>query len=276
MEKYGFVYLWYDKKRKRFYVGSHWGTEDDGYTCSSNWMRDAHRRRPKDFKRRIVKRIFTNPRETLIEEYRYLLMIKKEELRKRYYNVRIWDSKDSWFADKRQKEDVITKLKRRKRTPEQRARMSLAQRNSMTDERRKRISEASKRQMTPEARAHLSVLNRGRKPLIETIEKIRKIHIGRRNTIETKEKMRQAAIKRDSVGMMWIFHPNLNQDKRIPKEEFHLFEQNGWIHGRLYRTKTKLWVHHLDLQKSKKVKECEIENFLMQGWLKGRGRLQWV
>ena len=33
MEKYGFVYLWYDRKRKMFYIGSHWTTETDGYIC---------------------------------------------------------------------------------------------------------------------------------------------------------------------------------------------------------------------------------------------------
>ena len=44
MEKYGFVYIWYDKKRKMYYIGSHWGTDDDGYICSSNRMRDAYRR----------------------------------------------------------------------------------------------------------------------------------------------------------------------------------------------------------------------------------------
>lgn len=27
MEKYGFVYIWYDRKRKMYYIGSHYGTE---------------------------------------------------------------------------------------------------------------------------------------------------------------------------------------------------------------------------------------------------------
>ena len=45
-EKYGFIYIWYDNFRKMYYIGRHWGTEDDGYICSSNRMRDAYRRRP--------------------------------------------------------------------------------------------------------------------------------------------------------------------------------------------------------------------------------------
>lgn len=35
MEKHGFVYIWFDKKKNMFYIGSHWGHEQDGYICSS-------------------------------------------------------------------------------------------------------------------------------------------------------------------------------------------------------------------------------------------------
>jgi hypothetical protein len=87
MEKYGFVYLWFDKKRKMFYVGSHWGTEDDGYICSSNRMRDAYRRRSQDFKRKIIGRVHTDKKSLLeLEEY-YLNLIKEDEIGKRYYNL---------------------------------------------------------------------------------------------------------------------------------------------------------------------------------------------
>ena len=86
MEKYGFVYIWYDVKHKRYYVGCHWGSVNDGYICSSNWMRDAYNRRPQDFRRRILK---TNlGREKMyIEEQRYLDMQKPEEKKTRYYNL---------------------------------------------------------------------------------------------------------------------------------------------------------------------------------------------
>ncbi len=30
-QKYGFIYLWRDRKHNRYYLGSHWGSEDDGY-----------------------------------------------------------------------------------------------------------------------------------------------------------------------------------------------------------------------------------------------------
>jgi len=86
--EYGFVYLWFDKKHKRYYVGCHWGTENDGYICSSKWMKQGYKHRPTDFKRRILKRVYTNREELLEAEYHYLKMIKPEELRKRYYNIR--------------------------------------------------------------------------------------------------------------------------------------------------------------------------------------------
>ena len=82
----GFVYIWYDRKHKRYYVGSHWGTVDDGYVCSSHWMKRAKVRRPNDFKRRIIKH-FDDRQEMVSEERRFLSLIKPEELGKRYYNL---------------------------------------------------------------------------------------------------------------------------------------------------------------------------------------------
>lgn len=97
MEKSGFVYIWFDRKHKRYYVGSHWGTEDDGYICSSQWMKRAQSRRPEDFKRRIIKRGFSDKKSLLAEESRYLKMMKIEELRTRYYNLRNFDT-NHWSA----------------------------------------------------------------------------------------------------------------------------------------------------------------------------------
>jgi hypothetical protein len=81
------VYVWYDRRFKRYYIGCHWGREDDCYICSSTWMRNSYRRRPQDFKRKIISRIYTNKKDLLKEEYRWLSMIKDEELRTRYYNL---------------------------------------------------------------------------------------------------------------------------------------------------------------------------------------------
>ena len=87
---FGFVYLWRDKKRKMFYIGSHMGAEDDGYVCSSKRMRQAYLRRPDTFHpRKIVYWHETDDRDALLrEEKRWLDMIKDEELGKKYYNTK--------------------------------------------------------------------------------------------------------------------------------------------------------------------------------------------
>jgi len=86
MEKYGFVYIWRDRKHNRYYIGSHWGTECDGYVCSSKWMNKSYNRRPKDFKRKILVKIYSSKNELLEQEYRWLSLISDEELGKKYYN----------------------------------------------------------------------------------------------------------------------------------------------------------------------------------------------
>lgn len=98
-EKYGFVYIWYDIKHKRFYIGCHWGHIHDGYICSSNWMRDAYNRRPQDFRRRIIKTNLSRE-DMYVEEQRYLSMIDSNKISPnsrspRYYNLHL-SSKDPW------------------------------------------------------------------------------------------------------------------------------------------------------------------------------------
>lgn len=85
-------------------------------------MRDAYKRRPQDFKRRVIKRI--NIREKLFEmEDYYLNMIKPEEFGKRYYNLqkhwRHWSEKEQ-------------------------SRLSIGQKISLSPNRRENISKANK------------------------------------------------------------------------------------------------------------------------------------
>lgn len=49
-----FVYCWTDHKSNKLYVGSHLGTVDDGYVCSSKPMMREYKKRPDDFTRQIV------------------------------------------------------------------------------------------------------------------------------------------------------------------------------------------------------------------------------
>ena len=112
MAKYGFVYLWFDRVKKRFYVGSHWGTEGDGYICSSSWMKKAYKHRPKDFRRRILARVYTTRADLLAEEQRWLDMIKPEEIRKgsksRYYNLNLQTA--GWWIDEDRLKPISQKI----------------------------------------------------------------------------------------------------------------------------------------------------------------------
>jgi hypothetical protein len=49
-----FVYCWTDHKKGKLYVGSHKGTADDGYICSSKYMLEEYYKRPEDFTRQII------------------------------------------------------------------------------------------------------------------------------------------------------------------------------------------------------------------------------
>jgi len=132
MENYGFVYIWYDSKNKRYYIGSHWGTEDDGYICSSRWMRNAYKRRPSSFKRRIISRIYTCRKDLLIKEYTWLSMIKQEELKGiRYYNMNNFQN-GHWIAEdyaKTVQERISIKTKEAMQCPEVRENYLAAMKN---------------------------------------------------------------------------------------------------------------------------------------------------
>jgi len=141
-EKYGFVYIWRDNKRNMFYIGCHWGTEDDGYICSSNRMRSAYKRRPNDFKRRIIGR-FDNKCEMLINENLWLSLIGKENLGVKYYNL-----KDSQFNHWSVDEQNAVKIQK---TISERTKEAM-QRPDVRAKYEKGLSKRDTRQSDPEVR----------------------------------------------------------------------------------------------------------------------------
>lgn len=153
MEKYGFVYIWYDAKHKRYYVGCHWGHINDGYICSSSNMKSAYKRRPQDFKRRILKTNIDDKKNLLNEEYNWLKMIKKEELGKRYYNLHNYHF-NHWSSNKDSK-------------------LTIGQKISNSPLRNKRISEG----------------NKGKIRSKEVREKNKKANLGKKLSEETKLKI---------------------------------------------------------------------------------------
>ncbi len=171
-EKYGFVYIWRDKKHKRFYIGCRWGRENDGYICSSPWMKQAYKHRPEDFKRRVISRVYTNRTDLLDEEYRWLSMIKTEELRTRYYNIKKHHHRH-WTSDENYRKSVGQK-----------------------------ISEANKGKKkpprTPEHQRKLAESIRGKPRPPDVIEKMRQANLGKKLSLKTIEK-RQATLKENGT-----------------------------------------------------------------------------
>lgn len=82
----GFVYLWRDKQKNLYYIGSHWGTEDDGYTGSNDRLRLTLAKRPTDLRRRIIYRHHGDYASLLIEEQKFLDLAAKTP--KRYLNFK--------------------------------------------------------------------------------------------------------------------------------------------------------------------------------------------
>jgi hypothetical protein len=106
----GFIYLWYDKLRKMFYVGSHKGNEHDNYICSSKHMIREYRKRPQDFKRKILEKCSI---ETLLErEQHWLSLIKTKELyyyESKYYNVKRFAAGGNTLEHHPDREKIIRK-----------------------------------------------------------------------------------------------------------------------------------------------------------------------
>jgi len=82
-----FVYMWHDSKNSMYYIGSHRGTPDDGYTHSSQIMEQFKADSiPEGFSRRILA-YGTEPDMRQLETD--LLNNRKEKCWDKYYNVAI-------------------------------------------------------------------------------------------------------------------------------------------------------------------------------------------
>lgn len=206
MEKEGFIYIWYDRKHKRYYIGSHWGTLDDGYICSSSWMKQGYKHRPNDFKRKILKR---NIERTLLlqEEYNWLKLIKQEELGKKYYNLHNHHF-GHWSNNENNKLTIREKIIKKLSDPLIRKKISDANKGkNITEKTKQKIKEKRAKQIyTEETKKKISESHKGEKNHFfgkthskETKEKMsaaKKGKIGRKHSDETKQRMSELAKNR--------------------------------------------------------------------------------
>ena len=210
MEKYGFVYLWYDKKYKRFYLGRHWGTKEDKYICSSNSMRDAYRRRPEDFKRRIISYIYSSFDDLVIEEQKWLNKIKVNECGKKYYNVSLSASTPT-MRNKKHSDETKEKMKSAalgrlvsEETKEKLRQSNIGKKYSSEVNSKKGINNRDYSDPIFLEKMSLAAKSRSmetRKKISENNKRLQlegKIGMkGKTHSEETKAKMREAAIKRN-------------------------------------------------------------------------------
>lgn len=182
-EKYGFVYIWRDRKHKRYYIGCHWGTEDDGYVCSSSWMTKAYKRRPNDFKRRILTTMVKSKKDLLQEEYNWLKQIKKHELKTRYYNVHN-HLFGHWSNDPERAKEVL-------------AAMSEAGKN-ISEETRQKMSDAKKgKRLSPdtEFKSGQTPWNVDVPQTDEVKEKLSKANVGKSHGPHSEETKKKISVK---------------------------------------------------------------------------------
>jgi hypothetical protein len=237
MEKYGFVYIWFDRKHKRYYVGAHWGSETDGYVCSSPWMKKAYSRRPQDFKRRILERVYSNRKETFIAEEKYLDLIKKEEFGKKYYNLR--NIKSHWSTSDEKTKSIGKKIsnshknnpdfgkwnKGLERSEETRNKISEStsmamklhyEKNPRTEETRNKISENSIR-----LQREKKIGMHGKKHKPETLDKMKA-----NNAMNNPEYV--AKVKESKQGIRWLVNGEVRKMAIPGTDKYNILINQGF------------------------------------------------
>ena len=228
---YGFVYIWYDSgksknhidnRRRMYYIGAHWGSENDGYVCSSKWMKISYKRRPQDFSRRVLFRTF-NYDELWLKEYEIISNISSFKFGKKYYNLiaslnRGRGTGKRTIHSEQTKKKISDANKGKIISEEHRKKLRVfntGRTHSLSSEAREKISKVNKgkkrsekfkeniskfqkeRKRTPlseETKRKISIANLGKTFSKEHKDALSKIRIGKFHSEETKEKMRQASL----------------------------------------------------------------------------------
>lgn len=194
--KSGFVYIWFDRKHKRYYIGAHWGKEDDGYICSSRWMRNSYRRRPSDFKRRIIARV-KDRGNLLAEEYKWLSLICDVELGCKYYNLTKHHN-GHWTTDEEKRLSVGQKISKSSRG------VSRNKGSKRTEEQKQKLRESNAIQFSNVAQREsrrIKIAELWKDPTYRTNQTEKRKQprpwmIGRTFSEDTKRKMSESARRR--------------------------------------------------------------------------------
>jgi hypothetical protein len=207
-----FVYCWNDTLNNKIYIGSHKGSEHDGYICSSKIVLEEYKKRPSNFVRTIIaKGIYKD-----IRNLEHLLLKKLNAAKnKDFYNQHNGDGE---FYCKGHTDETKKKIAENGKGKT----ANFGKENGMygkkhTDETKKKIAEKAGhwqgKKHSEETKNKMSISMKGLKhkpfygrPMkIETKEKIIKANLGRKMSQQTKQKMsesRKAFLKRKEEGVL--------------------------------------------------------------------------
>lgn len=212
MEKYGFVYIWYNIKNKKYYIGCHWGNENDGYICSSVRMNRSYKKYPENFKRKIISRVYTNRKDLFEEENKWLSKIKPEELGKKYYNLvnfsAHWTTDELKYFETKNKISIRTKAAMWR--PEVREKYLEGIKN-----RPARTQEAIEKQRQSILNQSVESKQKRRNSLIKTYAK--KFPIENRHKALDKNSQELKEVHRNNTKEMWSKRPE--EEKKIIGEK---------------------------------------------------------
>jgi hypothetical protein len=154
-------------------------------------MRRAYYRRPEAFKRRILKTNILTKREMFLEEQRYFSMIKREELKTRYYNLNIWI--EHWLLKADEDALTIKQKMRNAKLGKKRGPHSAEHREKLRQSLMGHVqSEESKLKMSETRTGKYCGDNSSNKGLVrseETKQKIREANLGKKHSEEHKRKI---------------------------------------------------------------------------------------
>jgi hypothetical protein len=165
-----FVYCWTDHANNKLYIGSHKGSEDDGYVCSSKEMLIEYKLRPDDFTRTIIASGINKD----IRQLEYKLLSKTDAKNDDdFYNLS--NGPSAYYVHKHtniSKEKISKALKNRVFSEEHKLKVSLSKKGKSS--------------------LKLKQINKGRKHTIESRKNMSNSHIGHKHTEESKRKLSEA------------------------------------------------------------------------------------
>jgi hypothetical protein len=207
-----FVYCWTDKKTNKLYVGSHKGSTDDGYICSSKYMMEEYNKRPEDFNRQVI----AEGELSIIRKYETkILQAANARLDKMFYNKH---DNDGFYFDGWKKGEM---------SAEHRAKLAAAKKG---------------RKISKEHHAKLVVNRKGSKNSPEHAAAIIASRIGSKHSEESKKKMSESRKNNPNIKLISSEAGKASQKSRkdsgyYQSEEWKQIVKLGWEKRRANKLK---------------------------------------